>query len=72
MNVKDIPPTRDTEISRMPGEPREVFLSRMLLLVVEYLDQQGTGGSLDAVLYALEAERHKGIRQGRKRPGGRY
>lgn len=62
---------RDSEIARMPGEKREVFLSRMLLLVVEYLDAEGASGSLDTVLHALEDDRAKGIRQGRARPNGR-
>ncbi len=60
-----------TENARLPGEKREVFLSRMLMLVIEYLEREGTGGALDPVLHALEDDRVKGVRQGRARPGGR-
>ncbi len=69
-DVEDMENHRNSEIARMPGEAREVFLSRMLLLVVEYLDAEGAGGSLDPVLHALEDDRSKGVRKGRKRPGG--
>ncbi len=61
----------NSEISRLPGEAREVFLSRMLLLVVEYLDAEGTGGALDPVLASLEDDRDQNVRKGRARPGGR-
>jgi len=62
---------RITENARLLGEPREVFLSRMLVLVIEYLEREGSGGALSSVLDALEDDREAGLRKGRARPKGR-
>jgi len=59
----------NSETTRLPHETREVFLARMLLRVVEYLDAEGASGALDTVLNALEEDSKKNDRQGRSRPG---
>ncbi len=63
--------TRNTEITRLPGEAREVFLSRVLLLLVDELQDTGVAGDLSPLREALEDDRLKGVRKGRARPNGR-
>ncbi len=69
-DVEDMEDLRSGEIQRMPGEAREVFLSRLLLLILDELIGEGDAGPLTPVRKVLEDDIRKGIRKGRARPGG--
>jgi len=56
------------EIQRLPGEKREVFLSRMLLLLVSLLEQESPTGTFTALHDALANDSEKSRRKGRNRP----
>ena len=59
------------ENARLPGEKREVFLSRMLLLVLDELTKRGAAGDFKSVRDALAHDNVTHVRSGRARPGGR-
>ncbi len=61
---------RLTEDARLPGEKREVFLSRVLLHILNVLCDGGVASDFDAVREALAKDHQKNVRKGRSRPGG--
>ncbi len=56
--------------ARMLGEKREVFLARMLLLVLGKLVEKDTDQLYLDVYDALKHHAEKSARKGRRRPGG--
>ncbi len=66
--MEDDPVTKD---ARLPGEKREVFLSRLLVQLMDYLIEGGDRGDIIALRDALADDFETHQRQGRARPGGR-
>ncbi len=64
-----MPDPLSSQDARLPGEKREVFLSRMLLRLVGILSKDGGSRDLIALRDTLTDDNEAHQRKGRSRPG---